>query len=40
MRAFVDMASNPDRFERGVQRALDGIAISIGEQPRGGSVFP
>jgi AcrR family transcriptional regulator len=37
-RTFVAMASDPDRFERGLQRVLDGIAVSLGEQPRGGGV--
>jgi AcrR family transcriptional regulator len=33
-RTFVAMASDPGRFERGLQRLLDGIAIALGEQPR------
>jgi AcrR family transcriptional regulator len=36
---FVTMAGDPGRFERGLRRLLDGIAISLGEQPRGAGVI-
>ena len=36
---FVAMAGDEGRFERGLTRVLDGIAISLGEQPRGESVI-
>jgi AcrR family transcriptional regulator len=35
-RHFIALAGDRGRFERGLARVLDGIAISVGEQPAGG----
>jgi Tetracyclin repressor-like, C-terminal domain len=35
-RRFIALAADRGRFERGLARVLDGIAISVGEQPAGG----
>jgi hypothetical protein len=32
-RRFIALAGDRGRFERGLARVLDGIAISVGEQP-------